>query len=424
MNKTLEPARLSGTIHIPPSKSITQRALAAALLHKGRTIIRRAGHSADELAALEIIRSGGAAVISSGEVLEINSQGLQPVNNIISCGESGLAARLFVPILALAGEELMIEAEGSLRQRPMQLFEAVLPQLGVSVHSREGHLPLCIKGPLHASDLTVDGSLSSQFITGLLFAFTEAAEEPVTLRVHQPVSLPYLDLTLDMLQKAGKPVSRNDDYTEFRIDPARFHPADPLSLQVESDWSSAAVWIAAACFAHPITLRGLEPGSLQADRALLYAVQQTGAVATWREEGLCIAAPAALLPFHFDATHCPDLFPVLSILAAGCTGHSSIRGLHRLQHKESDRAHSVMTLLQQLGVPCSRQDDVLHITGVPSFRPAEIDSFNDHRIVMAAALAATRCDGPLTILGAEAVGKSYPDFFLHWEQAGSHVKTW
>lgn len=423
MTVTIEPARLAGEVHVPPSKSIAQRACAAALLHRGTTEIRNFGPSSDEQAARSLIRECGAAVRDrDAGTLLVSSPGIQQAPGSVHCGESGLAARLFTPILALYREPVRILAAGSLLQRPMDLFGQVLPQLGVEVESNNGHMPLTVRGPLQAKDIVLDGSLSSQFITGLLFALSEAAAAPLTVTVRDAVSLPYLALTLQALKTIGRPIAATADFSTFHIDPALFQPPLQATFVVEPDWSSAVVWLAAACMGHQLYLKGLQPGSLQADTAMLDVIDQVGAGIQWKSHGLLLAPPVVLQPFYCDITQAPDLFPVLAVLAGACQGESRITGLHRLKHKESDRVHSTAALLQQLDVPFHITAHTIYISGVPSFRACTVDSFNDHRLVMAATLAACHSKGPIQVQGAEAVRKSYPDFFDHWEQAGGVVK--
>lgn len=410
MNTNVELKQVSGQLRIPASKSMSQRVFAAALLHKGSCLVLHSGNSEDEQAALSIIRQLGAIVSTEHGHLKITGRGRPlPETGVIHCGESGLAARLFTPVAALCTESISIGGSGSLLTRPMDTLLQVLPQLGVQVSSNKGCLPLTVQGPLIPGDIVIDGSLSSQFISGLLFAYSCAAQQKTSIRVTNAVSSAYLDLSLEVLALFGKTLVK-ESAERFMIDPALFQVPDTVTVAVEGDWSSAAFWVAAAAINGNITLSGLNKNSSQPDKAISRIVAQCGADVCWKDDQLQVSS-RSLTAFHYDATDSPDLFPVLAVLAACCEGESSICGLHRLQHKESNREASTTQLLSALGIPYRKQDNTLYITGIPVFQAAVIDSFNDHRIVMAATLSAIRCSQPVRILQADAVRKSYPGFF-------------
>jgi len=414
MKVIIDPGRISGTITAPPSKSLTQRALAAALLHKGTTIIHNAGNSADELAALLMIQQLGATVTQrtteNGLLqLTITSSGIAPVTNEINAGESGLAARLFIPIAALHSSQLTVKGSGSLRGRPMQGIEDAFSKLNVSLNAFNGYLPLHVNGPMRATSLRMDAGGSSQFVSGLLFALSECARELITLEVSGLESTPYIDLTLDVLARFGKPISHNR-YRKFIIDPSLFTYAPTVEISVEADWSSASCLLVAGAIAGDITVTNLNPDSRQADKALLDVLKNAGATITTSVQSITVQKNA-LQPFDFDASNCPDLFPALAALAAFCPGESNIRGIHRLFHKESNRVESITEMLWRFGIHFSAEDDILTIEGRENAQWAYIDGYNDHRIVMAAAVCALRTKGAVTITTADAVKKSYPAFF-------------
>ncbi len=415
MKAIIKPGYLSGSLQVPASKSIMQRACAAALLHSGTTTIRNPGFSDDEMAALNVIQQLGATIISKTEVeIIVHSKGIIPITNSIHCGESGLAARLFIPLAALSNQTVEVTGIGSLLQRPMHEFIKTLPQLGVQIQHQNECLPILIKGPLVAQNIVVDGNMSSQFLSGLLFAFAFAAKGKITIKAEGLKSKPYIDLTLQMLQLFGKEISHNN-YETFYINPTIIQNKDEVELFIEADWSSAAFWIVGATMNGDVSLGNLNINSLQADKSILSAIE----TATRKIDfSLAQTKQQQLFSFDFDATDCPDLFPILSVLAASANGISTIKGLHRLVHKESNRQHSITEMLQKLGVVYEIIEDSLMITGKDTFEGATIFSYNDHRIVMAAAIAALKSNAPITILGAEAVSKSYPDFFKHLASLG------
>jgi len=412
MKATIEPGIISGNISAPPSKSMTQRVYAGALIHKGSTIIHSAGNSEDELAALDIIQQLGAKVIAdSGGFIEIESNGVIPVSDTINCGESGLAARLFIPIAALSNTPITITGTGSLLNRPMGLYAGLLPELNVTISNTGGHLPVHIKGPLNPVDIAIDGSDSSQFLSGILFAFCYAQAQPlITIKVHELKSKPYIDMTLDVLKKFGHSVSHND-YTEFYLHSASQEIDDKvIDITIDGDWSSAAFFLVAGAIAGGVVVSGLTDNQLQADSALLAVLKEVGAEVSVTDNIVTVRKDR-LFAFEFDATDCPDLFPILAILAACCKGESYIKGVHRLFSKESNRAESISEMLENFGVSFSLEDDSFVITGGRQLRGTVIDSYHDHRIAMAASIGALKANGPVDILGAEAVSKSYPEFF-------------
>ena len=389
---------------------MTQRLCAAALLHPGRTVIRGWGASADERAALRIAEQLGARVsyLPDG-IIEIAGNG-HPSGSSIDCGESGLCARLFTPIASLSAGAIRVDGHGSLLRRDMQAFSAFLPQLGVRLHDFSGRLPFTVQGPLQPADLTLDGSEGSQYLTGLLFALAFSAKRKITVTVGNLKSRPYAGMTMDVLRRFGKVIA-HDNYERFIIDPALFRETEyEMTADVARDWSAAAVWFVAGAIGGRIGIAGLSDDPSQADHAICRVVQQAGASVS-REGNVYTVAPRDLRAFRFDATDCPDLFPALAVLAACCTGTSALQGTERLANKESDRAQAISGLLAILGVPHRLAHDTLYVEGVRTFRGGTVSAHNDHRIVMAAAIAAVRARGPVVIEGAEAISKSYPAFF-------------
>ena len=438
MKVSISPSTLKGTVTAPASKSAMQRACALALLHNGETILSNPGKSNDDLAAIDIIQKLGALVQinnvvhpdSFGEELIINNVKTRAHDSEINCGESGLSIRMFAPIAALSSSSITITGEGSLLQRPMNFFDEIFPQLGVEIISNNGKLPIKIKGPLQPKDITIDGSLSSQFLTGLLMAFAKATTSTVTITVTDLKSKPYIDLTLQMMKHFGYEVA-NDNYERFVIqssflDSARnSKPIPSTSLRaytVEGDWSGAAFLLVAGAITGEITVKGLDIFSTQADKAILQALMMTGANLSVTEKEIIVSPPIAntCKAFHFNATDCPDLFPPLVALAAYCEGTSVIEGVSRLTHKESNRAITLQQEFEKMGVEISLQDDMMLIKG-GSVKGAVVHSHHDHRIAMACAVAALKAEGSTTIEEAGAVNKSYPVFFEDLKMLGAAV---
>jgi len=409
----IQPTTVKGTIHAPASKSSMQRACAAALLHKATTNIFNPGKSNDDVAAIDVIQKLGAKVTANPDgSLTIESNGIQPVENEIKCGESGLGIRMFTPIAALSEQPLTISGSGSLVTRPMDFFDEIFPQLGIKIESTSGRLPLKIQGPLIPQNIEVDGSLSSQFLTGLLMAFSSAVKGPVTIKVNDLKSKPYIDLTLQVMKDFGMNVPANNDYEAFVFSsPVNNQPAI-IHYTVEGDWSGAAFLLVAGAIAGHITVKGLDVNSTQADKNILQALMSCGCSLSVRDKQIEVSS-APLKAFHFNATDCPDLFPPLVALAAYCNGTTTIEGVSRLQHKESNRAITLQQEFEKMGVEITLQDDLMLVKGGKGVNGASVHSRHDHRIAMACAVAALKATGEVAIEEAESVNKSYPDFYKH-----------
>jgi 3-phosphoshikimate 1-carboxyvinyltransferase len=280
-------------------------------------------------------------------------------------------------------------------------------------------LPLTIKGPLEPKNIQVDGSLSSQFLTGLLFAFSAAEAKDVTISVTNLASKPYVDLTLEILKKFGLKTPINNNYTSFYFDQKdAITQVENIEYTVEGDWSGGAFLLVAGALNGNIHVKGLDPDSVQADKAILQALTPAGAVMNVTKTSISIEK-STLKAFHFNATDCPDLFPPLVALAAYCTGTTTIEGVHRLTHKESNRALTLQEEFHKMGVTIKLQDDLMLIDGGGSVKSAPVHSRHDHRIAMACAVAALNGEGVVTIEEAEAINKSYPNFYQHLQQLGA-----
>ncbi len=412
-----------------------QRACAAALLAKGNSVIKNPGNSNDDKAALDIIQKLGAVIETNGNELIITSNGVNPIGSEINCGESGLSIRMFTPLVALSIHAITVNGTGSLTTRPMDFFDEILPQLGIKVKSNAGKLPLSIQGPIVPKNIEIDGSLSSQFLTGLLMAYSAASPNPskgggsesddsiVRIKVNNLKSKPYIDLTLNVMKQFGLLLPENKNYQEFVFNYAADTHDSPLTTHhytVEGDWSGAAFLLVAGAIAGNITVKGLDVFSTQADKAVLQALMDCGCILSVQPEQIEIG-PAPLKAFHFNATECPDLFPPLVALASYCNGKSVIEGTKRLVHKESNRAVTLQEEFAKLGVQIDLQDDLMIIHGGGGIKSATVHSRHDHRIAMACAVAALKANGPVTIGKADAVNKSYPDFYEHLKMLKASV---
>ncbi len=422
MIATIIPSGVHGSIRSPRSKSDMQRACAAALLHHGRTTILDPGRSNDDLAALDVIAKLGAEVQDLGDKIIITSKGVDPSENEINCGESGLGIRMFTPIAALSNKQLSIVGKGSLVNRPMDFFDEIFPELDITITTNHGKLPLQVKGPLVPKNIEVDGSLSSQFLTGLLMAYAASNAKDVTITVRDLKSKPYIDLTLRVLKDFGMkvPIVQNHETYYFSAHETAAKQGE-FTYAIEGDWSGAAFLFVAGAISHQIVIEGMRSDSVQADMKILEAIKDAGAGLQLDGNNYTVT-PAALKAFEFDATECPDLFPPLVALATYCDGITKIKGVRRLTHKESNRGLTLQDVFGKMGIQIDLEDDLMLVHGGKQPKGASVHSHHDHRIAMAAAVAALGADGAVTIADAEAIDKSYPAFYNDLIQLGVQVK--
>jgi 3-phosphoshikimate 1-carboxyvinyltransferase len=425
----IQPSRIQGTIQAAASKSSMQRAVAASLLRKGESVLYNAGHSNDDMAALSVITALGASIETNKDSsVRIKSNGVFPIDGKVNCGESGLGIRMFAPIIALSKEPMIIDGEGSLLTRPMDFFDEVLPKLGVSIQSRNGMLPLQIKGPLIPRDIEIDGSLSSQFLTGLLLSYAAAGASGVSIKVKNLKSWPYIDLTLEVMKVFGLKTPENNHYEEFKFASSGDSQeqikidASPVRYTVEGDWSGAAFLLVAGAVSGSVKVRGILNTSTQADKKIVDAILDAGAEVIVEEDSVFVKKKD-LEAFEFNATDCPDLFPPLVALAAHCKGISRIRGVRRLKHKESDRGATLKEEFDKLSTQIDLNDDEMLVHGNSGVfvKNHVLNSHHDHRIAMACAVACFSADFDVQIRHAEAVNKSYPDFWQHIRSLGAAI---
>lgn len=434
MKKQIYNSVIYGAITAPPSKSITQRALAAALLSKEDVFLNNVGFSNDDISTTKIIQSLGADVsyLEDG-VLKIKSH-FNPISleslpakdlKVVQCGESGLATRMFSPIISLMNQRFVLEGEGSLFKRQLNIPEDIFKLLNVKFGSRTGRAPLRIKGPMMPQNIEIDGSVTSQFLTGLLFAYSYLNVEDLTIHVKKLKSKPYIDLTLDVMKAFNMKMPENRNYEQFYF-PKNSQPVEPssehvLRYTVESDWSNAAMLMVLAATSGEVTIEGLKIDSFQGDKIILEILKQIGADVEVGEKQIKVKKNQ-LNAFEFNAENHPDLFPPLVALAASCHGVSVIEGVERLKNKESNRAKCLQFEFGRLGIDIDIQDNKMLIKG-GVISGGKVKSHNDHRIAMALTIAGINAISRVELGDAEAVDKSYPYFFSDLKKLGAHIDS-
>jgi len=422
--KSVLPSEIDGKVKAPPSKSLTIRALAAALLAPKESVIISPSSCVDARVALDLIQGLGAKVKVLNDRVHVHGgfpgiSPLSPEGSRLSCGESGLTMRLFAPLVVLQPHPIWLDGEGTLLRRPMDMLEAPLQKLGARCQTQAGLPPVFVQGPLHPGRLTVEASRTSQFLSGLVMALPLLSGDSEVI-VTQLKSRPYVEMTIELLKEfqVQIQVQRNPDIHLFRVPGLqRYRPA---CYRVEGDWSGAAFLLVAASLRGRIEVIGLDIRSKQADTKILEALGAAGARVLVENQSV-IVEKAALQPFEFDASDCPDLFPPLSVLAAGCPGRSRILGADRLAYKESHRGKALVSELGKIGVDIRLEPSCLIVSGGP-IRGGATRSHSDHRIAMACAVAGLISREGVRITGWEDVNKSYPDFFAALKSIGGKIR--
>lgn len=405
-------------IELPSSKSIAQRAIIAAMLSNGESVLTNYYPCEDSESAIALIRNLGAEVSISGSTLIING-GLSNTTNSVFVGESGFLTRLITPILSLSGRQITVNGEKTLVGRPLKGIIETMDSFGVEID--KDSVPFTIKGKLSSGGKTVSGKYGSQIISGLLAALP-LLKQPSSLTISNPKSVPYLFMTIDVLKEFGIKINHsfNDGNLTVNIDGSQTYK--PANLKLEADWSSAAPMLVAGAIFTGITLKGLNLDSVQADKQIIDILQDAGVSINISDTEITVSK-SPLHSFKADLNNAPDLFPVASVLAAFSEGKSEIDGLGRLSGKESDRAKAITEMLAKLGVKCSQNGDTLTVQGHSlSYRYAnnkhlkggKYTSYNDHRMVMALRIAELGASGKIEIDNTECVAKSFPKFNFYF----------
>ena len=415
MNIAVRPGPLRGRVEIPASKSVAHRAMIAAALADRPTEIVLNAVNDDLTATAACLNALGAAcertdfgyrIVPAAQEKNAcgaaeNASGATDLCEIASsptldCGESGSTLRFLLPVAAALGREARFVGHGRLPERPHDVLLDAMAAHGATADARR--LPLQLHGRLRGGTFALPGNVSSQYITGLLMALPLCAGDSVIRLTTRLESAPYVNLTLRALADFGIRAETLPD--GWRIPGGqRYH--SPGRVVVEGDWSGAAFWLAANALGSQVECGNLDEASAQGDRAIRPLLNRLGG--------------------EIDVSECPDLVPALAIAAAGFPGRTALVGAARLRLKESDRLASVAALLRALGCAVDEGAESLTIHGGAPLTGGTVDGCGDHRIVMAAAVAATAASSPVTILGAQAVAKSYPDFFRDFEALGGNL---
>ena len=430
MDVTISPRALTGTIGSVPSKSVAHRLILLAALTPGTTEIDCATTSADIAATISCVRSLGATVTRTPLGFEIcgiprhaDESSQPPV--MLDCGESGSTLRFLLPIVCALGRPCELMGHGRLATRPLSPLYEQLVQHGAEL-SEQGSFPLKVAGAICGGTFLLPGNVSSQYVSGLLMA-APLVDGPVRVLVAEPLeSSPYVTLTVRALAAFGVAVEQShitiDGRPHLCFDVARSPLVSPEAMPVEGDWSNAAFWLAAGAFSPTgVEVTGLDTTSAQGDRAILAALALFGArVSRTRGTAACIHDPLHCV--ELDVSDIPDLVPPLAAVAASAAGTTRLRNAARLRLKESDRLKTVSAAINAVGGSALVEGDDLVIVG-SNLGGGTIDAANDHRIAMMGAIMACNANGPVTILDARCVAKSYPAFWEDYAALGGSLVT-
>lgn len=413
MNVKISPASLGGEVAAIASKSDAHRVLICAALSDTPCELELTTSSEDIEATAQCMRALGATIKMSKTGLLV-TPGKPPERAELNCRESGSTLRFLLPVAAALCESTSFTGHGRLPERPIGELMQAMEQNGVRFSSPK--LPLETQGRLRSGVYTLPGNVSSQYITGLLLALPLLEGDSEIVLTTRLESAAYVDITLHALTRFGIEIKKTE---KGYFVPGRQCYRAPQRVKVDGDWSNAAFFLVAGAVGKPVTLTGLDVSSPQGDKKICEILQGFGADVRLSGDSVT-AAPAPLRAQRVDMTEIPDMLPALAVLAANAEGESVFTGAERLRIKESDRLKTICQMINSLGGDCRETPDGLIVRGKP-LTGGTVDGSGDHRIVMAAAAAATVCTGEVTIEGAQAVNKSYPTFFKDFAKLGGEA---
>lgn len=416
--------KIEGTVAVPPSKSMAHRAVICASLAKGKSIISNLDLSDDIIATINAMKSLGASIEDLGNK-SFAIDGSNTFKNkeddiVVDCNESGSTLRFLVPLAIAEENKVKFIGRGNLGKRPLNIFYEIFDRQGIEYSYEEGLLNLDINGALRGETFNVAGNISSQFISGLMFTLPLLKEDSKIVITTELESKGYLDLTLSMLKSFGIQVI-NNDYKEFIIKGNQEYKA--FDYEVEGDYSQAAFYLSAGAIGNNVDIKNLDLYSLQGDKEVIKILEDLGNRLVIENKNVSIKScgdEEAII----DAKGCPDVIPVVTVVAALTKGTTKIINAGRLRIKECDRLHAIATELNKLGAKVTELEDGLIIEGVETFKGGEVSSYDDHRIAMSMAIASTRCEGDLILENPACVSKSYPHFWEDFKMLGGEIDEW
>ncbi|MCM1024341.1 MAG: 3-phosphoshikimate 1-carboxyvinyltransferase [Prevotella sp.] len=417
MNVTIKPSKLIGRVCAPSSKSFSHRMLIAAALAGGVSTVSNISPSEDIDATVGALNALGAKIFREGRDYTVIGIKTPAASAVIDCRESGSTLRFIIPIAAALGCACEFRGRGKLPERPITPYIRELGKNGAVINKTEGVMPFTMNGKLKGGEYLLEGDISSQFVTGLLFALPLCGESSVIRLASRLESKPYADMTLEALSRFGINTDESEDGDGFPVYRIRggqkYRSAD---VSVEGDYSQAAFYFAANALGSEIEVDNLNESSVQGDKKILEIIRN---MSYNKINGSDTVKPPA---FSADVSDTPDLVPILAVLGCFTDGVSRITGAKRLRIKESDRLEAIAAALGNIGGKVTVREDSLEIEPIERFHGGTVNGCNDHRIVMASAVASTMADGEITVTDAEAVTKSYPDFWTDFSALGGNIR--
>lgn len=416
--------KLKGAVKIPPSKSMAHRAVICASLSKGKSIITNIDLSDDIIATIDGMKALGAKIEIKDKSLEITGLNLNEEfleERVIDCNESGSTLRFLIPISLLNDSNNRFVGRGNLGKRPLNVYYDIFKEQGIRYLYKEQELDLKIKGKLNSGEFKIPGNISSQFITGLMFALPLLNGDSKIIIEGTLESKGYIDLTLKALYDFGIDIE-NKDYNEFIIKGNQKYIG--REYRVEGDYSQGAFFLCADAIGNEVSCKDLDINSLQGDREVIDILERMGVLFNKSEDSI-IGVSKGLKSTIIDAKGCPDIIPILSVVASLSNGRTEIINAKRLRIKECDRLSAINLELSKLGAKIYEKEDGLIIDGIYEFKGGvNVWSHKDHRIAMMLAIAATRCKEEIILDDFECVSKSYPNFFDDFKALGGKIDEW
>ena len=408
----------NGTVNVPPSKSDVHRAIICAAMANGVSRISPVALSNDIKATIGCIKALGADAVLENNVLTVDGTNMYKNKTaLLDCGESGSTLRFFIPIAAVGNVNATFVGKGKLPQRPIGIFTEALPKAG-TVCKTEGGLPLEIKGQLKSGIFKIPGNVSSQFITGLLLALPILEGDSEIVLTSPLESVGYIAMTIRTMKQFGVNIQATEKGWHIKGGQS-YKTCDYIT---DGDWSQAAFFMVLGAVSGKVTVKGVAKDSTQGDKKCAEILARFGAKVTQLDNEVTVEK-GELKAITIDASQIPDLVPVLSVCAAFAEGTTKIINAERLRIKECDRLKATAELLNNLGGKVKELSDGLEITGVSSLKGGNVNGYNDHRIVMSAAVCAARSDEDITATFAMSINKSYPDFYIDYNSIGGKANV-
>ncbi|WP_294663490.1 3-phosphoshikimate 1-carboxyvinyltransferase [uncultured Ruminococcus sp.] len=408
----------NGTVNVPPSKSDVHRAIICAAMANGVSRISPVALSNDIKATIGCIKALGADAVLENNVLTVDGTNMYKNKTaLLDCGESGSTLRFFIPIAAVGNINATFVGKGKLPQRPIGIFTEALPKAGTTCKT-EGGLPLEIKGQLKSGIFEIPGNVSSQFITGLLLALPILEGDSEIVLTSPLESVGYIAMTIRTMKQFGVNIQATEK--GWHIKGGQSYKT--CDYTTDGDWSQAAFFMVLGAVSGKVTVKGVAKDSMQGDKKCAEILARFGAKVTQLDNEVTVEK-GELKAITIDASQIPDLVPVLSVCAAFAEGTTKIINAERLRIKECDRLKATAELLNNLGGKVKELSDGLEITGVSSLKGGNVNGYNDHRIVMSAAVCAARSDEDITATFAMSINKSYPDFYIDYNSIGGKANV-